>query len=126
MCRQETALEMLKAQKSKGGLTAGQIKLTEAQIADFKEQNEKHNMDLERMDKRMTNLEKKVEALDKKVDAVDGKIDQVLEALAKQQSNVMANFKSVLNNKVFLYLLITVLCAAFGVSVGEVGTFLFK
>ena len=126
MCRQETALEMLKAQKNKGGLTAGQIKLTEAQIADFKEQNDKHNMDLERMDKRMTNLEKKVDTLDKKVDAVDGKIDQVLQALAKERTSFVATLKSVLNNKIFLYLLITILCAAFGVSVGEVGTFLFK
>ena len=126
MCRQETALEMLKAQKSKGGLTAGQIKLTEAQIADFKEQNEKHTMDLERMDKRMTNIEKKVDGLDKKVDAVDGKIDQVLEALANERTSFVTTLKSVLNNKIFLYLLITILCAAFGVSVGEVGTFLFK
>ena len=126
MCRQETALEMLKAQKNKGGLTAGQIKLTEAQIADFKEQNEKHEKDMVKMEARMTNIEKKVDSLDKKVDAVDGKIDQVLQALASERASFAITLKSVLSNKVFLYLLITILCAAFGVSVGEVGTFLFK
>ena len=126
MCRQETALGMLKAQRGKGGLTAGQIKLTEAQIADYKEQNEKHEKDMAKMEARMTIIEKKVDALDKKVDAVDGKIDRVLEALGKEGTSFVATLKSVLNNKVFLYLLITILCAAFGVSVGEVGTFLFR
>ncbi len=126
MCRQETALGMLKAQKGKGGLTAGEIKLAEAQIADYKEQNLRHEKDMVKMEARMTNIEKKVDALDKKVDAVDNKIDQVLEALAKEKSSVLSSLKSVLSNKVFLYLLITLLCAAFGVSVGEVGTFLFK
>lgn len=125
MCRQATALGMLKAQKNKGGLSAGQIKLTEAQIADYKEQNERHQKDMSKMEERMTNLEKKFDVLDKKVDAVDGKIDRVLQALATERTFITA-LKSVLNNKVFLYLLITILCAAFGVSVGEVGTFLFR
>lgn len=125
MCRQETALEILKSQKNKGGLSSGQIKLTEAQIADFKEQNVRHEKDMEKIQARMTNIEKKVDSLDKKVDAVDGKIDQVLQALSKEQSSVLL-LKSVLGNKVFLYILITLLCAAFGVSVGEVGTFLFQ
>lgn len=126
MCRQETALDLLKTQKNKGGLSAGQIKLTEAQIADFKEQNGRHEKDMFKMEARMTNIEKKVDALDKKVDAVDGKIDQVLQALAKDKTSILSSLKSVMSNKVFLYVLITMLCAAFGVSVGEVGTFLFK
>lgn len=96
MCRQETALEMLKAQKNKGGLTAGQIKLTEAQIADFKEQNEKHEKDMVKMEARMTNIEKKVDSLDKKVDAVDGKIDQVLQALANERASFATTLKSVI------------------------------
>ncbi len=125
MCRQATVLVMLKAQRGKGGLSAGQIKLTEAQIADYKEQNERHQQDMSKMEDRMTNLEKKFDVLDKKVDAVDGKIDRVLQALATERTFITA-LKSVLNNKVFLYLLITILCAAFGVSVGEVGTFLFR
>lgn len=126
MCRQETALEILKSQKNKGGLSSGQIKLTEAQIADFKEQNVRHEKDMEKIQARMTNIEKKVDSLDKKVDAVDEKLDKVSEALGKEKCPFVESLKTILSNKVFLYLLVTVMCAAFGISVGEVGTFLFQ
>ena len=54
MCRQDVALEMLKSQPRKGGLTAGQIKLAEAQAADYKSQKGEIKMLVERI----TNLEK--------------------------------------------------------------------
>lgn len=54
MCRQDVALEMLKAQPRKGGLSTGQIKLAEAQAADFKSQKGEIKM----LGERMTNLEK--------------------------------------------------------------------
>ena len=54
MCRQDVALEMLKSQPRKGGLTAGQIKLAEAQAADYKSQKGEIKM----LGERITNLEK--------------------------------------------------------------------
>lgn len=115
MCRQLVVLKTLCAMVKNGGLSKCDVMLAEAQAEDYK-----------KMEERMTNLEKKVDAVDKKVDAVDVKLDRVLEALAHEKSSVLATIKSVLSNRVFIYLLITLVCTAFGVSVGEVGTFLWK
>ena len=114
MCEQTTVLELMKSLPNNGGLSKAAKALHEAQCRDF-----------EKMDKRMTDIEKKVDVIDKKIETVEDKIDRLTDIIEKR-SNISQNIKEILNNKVFLYIIITLICAAFGVSVGEVGTFLFK
>ena len=114
MCEQRVALDMILGQNKRGGLSKAALILHEKQCRDF-----------EKMECRMTNLEKKVDSLEKKVDGVDEKLERVLELVGKRTS-IGETIKEVLSNKVFIYLLITLLCATFGVSVGEVGIFLWK
>lgn len=114
MCKQRVALDMIKGQAKRGGLSKAALLLHEEQCKD-----------IEQMDERMTKIEKKVTDIEKKVAVMDTKIDRVLELVSKRVS-VTGAVKEVLSNKVFIYVLITLLCAGFGVSVGEVGTFLFK
>lgn len=73
--------------------------------------------DNEKMGERMTSVENRLTDIEKKM-------DKVLEIVSKP--TIGSTIKEVLSNKTFIYLIITLLCAAFGVSVGEVGTFLFK
>lgn len=114
MCEQRVALDMIMGQAKKGGLSKAALILHEKQCRDF-----------EKMECRMTKIEQKVDSLEKKVDSIDEKLERVLELVA-QKNSITASVKEVLSNKVVIYLLITLLCAAFGVSVGEVGTFLWK
>lgn len=114
MCQQKVALEMIMTQPDKGGMSEAAILLHRKQCEDT-----------ERMEKRMTEIEKKVDVLGKKVDNLDEKIDEIKELVSKETSFTQ-NIKDILSNKVFLYILITIICACFGVSVGDVGTFLFK
>lgn len=114
MCQQKVALEMILTQDDHGGLSDAAVLLHRKQCEDT-----------ERMDRRMTDIEKKVDTLDRKIDGVDKKVDEIKDLVSKK-SKFVENIKDVLSNKVFLYILITLVCAAFGVSVGEVGTFLFK
>lgn len=108
MCKQRIALEMIKSQKNKGGLSKTALFLHEEQSKDFEE-----------MSKRMLNLEKKV-------DSISIKLDHLINLSKHNNNSIGISLKEVLSNKVFLYVIITLLCASFGVSVGEVGTFLFK
>lgn len=114
MCEQRVALDMLLSQPRRGGLSKSAIILHQKQCEDYI-----------KMEKRMTNIEKQVAVVEKKVETLDTKIDEVL-GLIRQKTSISGSIKEVLSNKVFIYLLITLLCGAFGVSVGEVGTFLFK
>ena len=112
--QQRTALDVILAEDNHGGLSKAAILL-----------HQKQAEDAEKMDKRMCEIEKKVDTLDKKVDSLDKKVDDILELVSKK-CKFSDNIKEILSNKVFLYILITLICASFGVSVGEIGTFLFK
>lgn len=112
--QQRVALDMIMAEKGHGGLSTAALLL-----------HQKQAEDAEKMDKRMGEIEKKVDNLDHKVDALDKKVDDILE-LVSQKCKFTDSIKEILSNKVFLYILITLICATFGVSVGEVGTFLFQ
>ena len=114
MCQQKTALDMILAQSDHGGMSDAAILLHKKQCEDS-----------EKMDKRMTDIEKKVDNLDKKFDTLESKVDEIRDIIT-QKSSLKENVKEILNNKVFLYLLITIVCATLGVSIGEVGTFLFQ
>lgn len=107
MCMQKTALEFIKSQKDKGGMSDAALLLHEKQCEDT-----------ELMNKRIDDIEKKLDGVDKKVDE--------LKILITTNKGFGENLKEILNNKAFIYLLITIICACFGVSVGEVGTFIFK
>lgn len=120
MCRQETALDMIKTQPKKGGLSQAHIKLVESQIADFKT-----------MDKRMAAVEEKVEGLDKKIDALDGKINNItatianIETAVHKSASVWESFKELVSNKVILFILLIALSVAVGIPLSDiVGAFI--
>ena len=107
MCQQRTALDMIEAQQDHGGMSAAALLLHRKQCEDT-----------DIMNKRIDDIETKLDVVDKKVDEI--------KAMICAQGSFIKNLKEILSNKVFLYLLISLICACFGVSVGEVGTFLFK
>lgn len=112
--QQRVALDMIMAEDGHGGMSKAALLL-----------HQKQAEDAEKMDKRMCEIEKKVDSLDKKVDGLDKKVDDILE-LVSSKCRFWTNVKDVLSNKVFIYILITLMCAAFGVSTGQVGAFLFQ
>lgn len=108
MCKQETALEMIKTQADMGGLSSAHIKLVESQISDFKT-----------MDKRMAALEEKVEGLDKKIDTLDGKINNITEIVQKRGS-LVGTFKELVSNKVILFILLLGLSFGAGIPLADI------
>ena len=114
MPKQRTALDMIKQQEGHGGMSPEALLL-----------HEKQAEDAERMEMRMCEIEKKVDNLDRKFDTLNHKMDELIRTM-NNKSSFGANLKEVLSNKVFLYILISLMCVLFGVNVGEVGTFLFK
>lgn len=112
--QQRVALDMILTQDDHGGMSNAALLL-----------HQKQAEDAEKMEKRMGEIEKKVDSLDKKVDTLDKKIDEI-KSLVETRSSFVASLKEVLSNKVFLYLLIIITASICGVSVAELGTFLFK
>lgn len=107
MCKQRVALDMIEAEPNRGGMSKAMLMLHKTQCEDTEQMN------------------KRIDEIDNKIDRLEKKIDEVV-ALVSASGQFVRNLKEILSNKVFLYILITLVCAAFGVSVGEVGTFLFK
>lgn len=107
MCKQRVALDMIEAQHDHGGMSKAMLMLHKTQCEDTEFMN------------------KRIDEIDNKIDRLEKKIDEVM-ALVSSGGQFARNLKEVMSNKVFLYILITLVCAAFGVSVGKVGTFLFK
>lgn len=107
MCRQKVALEIIKATPNHGGMSEAMLMLHEKQCEDT---------DL---------MNKRIDEIDSKIDRLEHKIDEVVAKL-NEGGQFVKNVKEILSNKVFLYILITLICACFGVSAGEVGTFLFR
>ena len=128
MCEQRTALDMLNTLPDKGGLSDTALLLHEKQCEDFekmqKEINEIKN-DVSVIKITQENVIKTQEDLKTAQLETNKKIDDML-ALVQKKSSFSQNLKDIFNNKVFIYILVTLLTAAFGVSVGEVGIFLFK
>lgn len=107
MCKQRVALDMIEAQHDHGGMSDAALLLHKKQCEDTEQVN------------------KRIDEIDNKIDRLEKKIDEVM-AMVSSGSQFAKNLKEIMSNKAFLYILITLICAAFGVSVGEVGTFLFK
>jgi predicted RNase H-like nuclease (RuvC/YqgF family) len=114
MPKQRTALDMIKQQEGHGGMSPEALLL-----------HEKQAEDAERMELRMCEIEKKVDNLDRKFDDLDKKMDE-LKHILERKSSFCSSLKEVLSNKVFIYILVSLMCVLFGVNVGEVGTFIFK
>ena len=123
MCRQDVALEMLKSQPRKGGLTAGQIKLAEAQAADYKSQKGEIKM----LGERMTNLEKDVASLKeeqtRRFDNVEKQMDELKRLIIEHNNQTL--FDKILALKDHKYFWITtiigilVLAGLFGVPLSD-------
>lgn len=115
MCRQDVALEMLKSQPRKGGLSTGQIKLAEAQAADFKSQKGEIKM----LGERMTNVEKRLETLENTVVTGFAEIKKILEENKKPRT-LFEKIIALQDHKFFWITLIVsllILGALFGVPV---------
>ena len=121
MCEQTAVLELMKNLPNNGGLSKAAKALHEAQCRDF-----------EKMEERMNSIENKVNVIEKKVDSIDSRFANFeskfddLTKIIKKRSNFKQNLMEILNNRVFLYILITIMCSLFGVKAGDVATFLFK
>ena len=121
MCKQRTALDMIKAHPNHDGLSDSALILHEKQCEDFEYMQKEINTikeDISSVKHTQEEFKHTQEEMDKKIDH--------LTSLVEKKSAFSNNLKDILSNKAFLYVLITLICAAFGVSVGEVGTFLFK
>ena len=121
MCRQDVALEMLKSQPRKGGLTAGQIKLAEAQAADYKTQKGEIKM----LGERMTNLEKKMSALEeeqtRRFDNIEKQMSELKKLIIEHNNRTLYDKILALKDHKYFWLTtiitILVLAALFGVPV---------
>lgn len=111
---QRSALEMILAQPRHGGLSKSAIILHQKQCEDF-----------EKMQKEINLIKTDLQEVKANQSLMHQKIDNIL-ALFYKRISLSGNLKEIMNNKVFLYLLITLMCALFGASVGEVGLKILK
>ena len=114
MCKQRVALDMINGQARKGGLSKAALLLHEEQCKDF-----------EQMQQEINEIKKDVASVKEAQTEMNRKIDNLI-GLVESKSSFKANLKEIINNRIFIYILITLMCGAFGASVGGVGTFLFK
>lgn len=113
MCKQETALKMLQSMPKKGGMTKSMEAMFMAQIEDTIETKK----ELKAINSKICDIEKVQKENSEKIDLI---------IQMHRRPSILKTIQAVLSNKVFIYILITLFCAAFGVSTGGVGTFLFK
>ena len=105
MCQQRTALDMIEAQKDHGGMSKAALLLHKKQCEDT-----------EIMNKRINDIEQKLDSLDRKIDEI--------KAMVSSRGSFFNSLKEIFSNKVFLYILILIVCSCLGLSVGDV-SFLF-
>ncbi len=111
---QKSALDMILAQPKKGGMSKSAILLHQKQCEDF-----------EKMQKEINLIKSDIQQMRSEQEKMHQKLDNLI-TLMQTKSTFSQNIKDVLNNKVFLYLLITLICWIFGVSVGEIGLTILK
>lgn len=111
---QRSALDMILAQPKRGGMSKSAILLHQKQCEDF-----------EQMQKEINLIKDDIQHVKTQQDQMHQKLDSII-LLVQSKSSFLENLKEIVNNKVFLYLLITLMCALFGVSVGEIGITVLK
>lgn len=111
---QRSALDMILAQPKRGGMSKSAILLHQKQCEDF-----------EKMQKEINLIKDDIQQVKTQQEQMHQKLDSLI-VLVQQKSSFASNLKEIANNKVFLYLLITLMCALFGVSVGEIGITILK
>ena len=111
---QKSALDMILAQPKRGGMSKSAILLHQKQCEDF-----------EKMQKEINLIKDDIQQVKTAQEKMHQKLDSLIE-LVQNKSSLPHNLKEIFNNKVFLYLLITLMCAIFGVSVGEIGLSILK
>ncbi|MBQ8251434.1 MAG: hypothetical protein IJY92_05945 [Alphaproteobacteria bacterium] len=111
---QKSALDMILAQPKRGGMSKSAILLHQKQCEDF-----------EKMQKEINSIKDDIQHVKTTQEKMHQKLDSIIE-LVQNRRSFSYNMKEILNNKVFLYLLITLMCALFGVSVGEIGLTILK
>lgn len=111
---QKSALDMILAQPKKGGMSKSAILLHQKQCEDF-----------EKMQKEINLIKSDIQQMRFEQEKMHQKLDNLI-LLMQTKSTFSQNMKDVLNNKVFLYLLITLMCWIFGISVGEIGLTILK
>jgi hypothetical protein len=111
---QRSALEMILAQPNRGGMSKSAILLHQKQCEDF-----------ETMQKEINFIKEDVKEMKQEQSKMHQKLDALID-LSTKRTSFIQNVKEILNNKVFLYILITLMCALFGVSAGEVGLKILK
>lgn len=111
---QKSALEMIIAQPKKGGMSKSAILLHQKQCEDF-----------EKMQKEINRIKEDIQDVKLIQDQMHQKLDSIID-LVKQRLSFSANLKDVLNNKVFLYIVLTLMCAFFGASAAEFGLMVLK
>lgn len=119
---------MIKAHPDHDGLSNSALILHEKQCEDFEYMQKEINTikeDIACVKHTQEEFKHVQEEFKHTQEEMDKKIDDLI-SLVERKSSFSENIKDIFSNKIFLYILITLICAAFGVSVGEVGTFLFK
>ena len=106
---QRSALEMILAQPRHGGLSKSAIILHQKQCEDF-----------ESMQKEINLIKQDLQEVKENQNLIHLKLDNII-TLVQKNFSFTGNLKDIANNKVFLYLIITLMCALFGASVGEIG-----
>ncbi len=106
---QKSALDMILAQPKRGGMSKSAILLHQKQCEDF-----------EKMQKEINKIKEDIQDVKVTQDQMHQKLDSII-ALVQQRFSFLASLKDVLNNKVFLYIIITLMCAFFGASAAEFG-----
>lgn len=112
--QQQVALDFITSQEGHGGMSPEAIALHKIQAQDAKKVNE-----------RMCEIEKKVDSLDKKVDSLDAKMDEIKQLIDKKNS-IRESLKEIFSNRIFIYLLLSLIAVRYGIPTAELGTFLFK
>ncbi len=114
MCRQRVAMDFIESQPDCCGMSKEALLLHKKQCEDF-----------EAMQKEINSIKNDMSAMKKTQEEQTKKIDELI-VLMQKKSSFWGNIKDVFNNKVFLYLLISIIAVSFGVSVAEVGLPLLK
>lgn len=121
MCRQRTALDMIKTQKDHCGLSDSALLLHEKQCEDF----EAMQKEITEIKQDLSVVKETQENVIKTQGEMNKKIDNLI-ALVERKSSFLGNLKDVFSNKILTYVLCIVFTSVLAMSVGKFGAVLLK